>query len=179
MKTLVTLLLILALQVPSYARPDPPPPAASTCIAGAIGIVVCGVLIYGLYRMCQAIPAPDQDPPAQAPISEIPGIGPPSYMHVLPPLRLRNQMFAARVSFQHRDVGRSESAWQTDYTFVATASQIGGFAMVAYDSNGTPVMTNDVPVVTIDGENWASFDFTTLPQTSTNSAAKVFRLISQ
>jgi len=178
MKKLVTLSLIIALIfVSAPIQQSHGQDAAAACIVAVIGIACAGVMVYGLYRMCQHIPAPDQDPPAGAPISEIPGIGPPSYLHPLPPLKLTSQLFTARVAFQHRDVGRSD--WQTDYSFVPTASQIGGLAMIAYDANGTAVMTNDVPLTGINGESWASFDFTMLPQTGTNSAAKAFRLISQ
>lgn len=177
MKKLVTLGLIIALVFSSIpTQQSRGQDAAATCIVGVIGVAVVGTLVYGLYRMCQAIPAPDQDPPREAPISEIPGIGPPSYLHPLPPLKLRNQLFTSRVSFQHRDLGRS-SDWQTDYTFVAAPSQIGGLAMVAYDGNGTPVMTNDVTLTSINGESWASFDFTALPMALTNSpSARAFRL---
>jgi hypothetical protein len=97
-------------------------------------------------------------------------------MHPLPPLRLRNQALSARVSLQHQDRG----GWQTDYTFVATPSAIGGFAMIAYDSNGVALMTNDVPITSLNGENLAGFNFSNLPQVTTNSPdSRMFRLIGQ
>lgn len=180
MKELITFLLILALFeiIPTgYARPDPPPPAAAACIVAVIGVACAGVMVYGLWRMCQQIPAPGQDPPYGAPLSEVPGIGPPSYMHALPPLWLRNQLASARVSLQHQD--RASGSWQTDYTFVATQSQIGGTAMVAYDSNGVPLVTNDVPLVAYGGELYAPLMFTNLPPAMTDNSARMFRLISQ
>jgi hypothetical protein len=86
-------------------------------------------------------------------------------------------MLAARVSLQHND--NTRAGWQTDYTFVATQSQIGGLAMVAYDSNGVALLTNDVPIVSVNGENWAGFNFSALPASATNAPARCFRLVGQ
>lgn len=179
MKELITFLLILALfeAMPGYGRPDPPPPAAAACIVAVIGVACAGCLIYGLYRMCEHIPAPETEPPPWAPISEIPGMGPPSYLRPLPPLWMHNQLMASRVSLQHQDAG--DSNWQTDYSFAVTDSQIGGMAMVAYDSNGVPIVTNDVAVITYQGEPCAPLMFTNLPPSMSSNSARMFRLISQ
>jgi hypothetical protein len=133
-------------------------------------------MVYGLWRMCQAIPAPGQDPPDGAPISEIPGIGPPSWMHKLPPLWLPNQLPSSRVSLQHRD---RNGGWQTDYTFARTTSQIGGVAMVAYDANGIALATNDVAVVTVNGSLYAPMLFTNLPPVPDTGLARMFRLVGE
>jgi hypothetical protein len=179
LKSLVTLSLIIALIfVSAPVQQSHGQDAAAACIVAVIGIGCAGFLVYGLYRMCQHIPAPETEPPPWAPISQLPGLGPPTYLHPLPPLKMRNQLFAAQVSFQHND--NTRAGWQTDYTFVPTDSQIGGMAMVAYDASGTPVMTNDVPITSLNGESWVSFDFTMLPPAFTNSPAlRMFRLLSQ
>lgn len=181
MKLIITIILTVALfwlpSISGVARPEPP--AVATCIVAVIGVAVCGVVVYGLYRMCQSIPDPNAPPPEDIPPVDPPliGQGPPTIMHPLPPLKLRNQILAARVSVQHSD----GAGWQTDYTFALTPSQIGGLAMVAYDAHGIPVMTNDVPLVSYQGQNWAGFDFTSLPQPVVTNAptARYFRLLSQ
>ena len=183
MKPLLKLVLsyVLALAILftpiAFAYSEPPPDAAAACIVAIIGIGCAGFLVYGLYRMCQHIPAPDSEPPPWAPLSEIPGMGPPTYMHPLPPLKLSSQLFTSRVKLQHNDNDRS--GWQTDYSFVPTESQIGGVAMIACDANGEPIMTNDVPLVTYGGELCAPLMFTNLPPVAGASAARMYRLVGQ
>lgn len=187
MKTLVSATLVLGLlfaPVTLNARPDPPPPPMpTTCIVLGIAVVVCGTLVYGIYRCCQSIPQ-DPNPPVVPPDleSQLPPPGGTYIFRVLPKLTMGYAMIGQGIEIQNGypivDSGRSPG-WQTVYSFQALNNYNGTMSMICSDGNGVPLQTNTVPLINWnDGKNYAFFDFSTLGSIPTNMPPAMFFRLS-
>jgi hypothetical protein len=174
MKSLITLGLILAFVLaPMPVRRSQAQQIAPACYEAALAVVVGGVLIYGLVKMCQALPANDNPPQDTPQGMELPPPGGMYIIRVLPKLSVGVAMIENGIlDIQHQDNPRAP--WQTDYRFRATPFASGTASMVAYDSNGIPLVTNTAPLVSYGGEGWAYFDFTALPASATNNPTQRF-----
>lgn len=182
MKTLVSVALVLGLlfaPVAVNARPDPPPPPMpTTCIVLGIAAVVTGVLVYGLIRCCENMPA-DQGAPVVPPDleSQLPPPGGIYIFRVPPKLSMGWAMLNQGIEIQHGSplVDNRSPNWQADYSFRAINNYDGTMSMIASDANGVPLQTNTVSIINWnDGKNYAFFDFSTLGSIPTNMPPKMF-----
>lgn len=182
MKTLVSVALVLGLlfaPVTINARPDPPPVVA-TCIVGAIFVTVCGVLVYGVYKICQSAPPEDAPPAPVIPPDLEATLPPPGGMYIfrLPPkISMGWAMINEGIEIQHGapivSSGRTPG-WQTDYSFRSINNYDGTMSMIASDANGVPLQTNTVPLINWNGQSYVFFDFSTLGSIPTNIPPAMF-----
>lgn len=184
MKTLVTIGLILGLVLaPLPVQQTHAQTMPASCVVAVLAVAIGGVMIYGLVKMCQAIPADDNPPQDTPPGLNLPP-GPPMYIFRVPPKLAfgRAWMQEAIVSVEHQDGPSHTRAapWVTDYSFKWVPGPSGCMSIVAFDANGAPLLTNTVQIVSASGQNWAVFDFTTLPPSVTDQpSTRFFRLSGQ
>ena len=179
MKSLITLILVAGLLLaPWQPNQTQAQQIAPACYIVVLTVAVGAVMIYGLCKMCQSIPTGDQ-PPQDVPPDLDTNLPPPgSTIYIFhPKLHLPASVLqSSRVSVQHQD---GNGAWQTDYSF--EPRPLGGIlSIVASDASGTPIATNTAPFLPHGGEQWAFFDFSSLPPSVTNNpASRFFRLVTQ
>lgn len=170
-KPLVTVLVAAALLLaPHQARcqTNDPGDGGNNAVFGCVVIIVGGFVLYGMYKLCQKIPMPGEEPPPPPPCTNCPPfIFPTNRLHqiirTMPEVRMPEKSLGVGTNWQTFTVSFESSTdgahWLPEVFLTNWVNGAGEYVGVVADVSGRPLATNysqfawmsDTVLVDMDG----------------------------